>query len=282
VDDGLSFAWLPKAAVYALGQLAIGIGIVRRLARNTRSSSRDADLGAYLARLARVLALLLLLALALRLWAQTASAFGPSDAWAFENLRLIGLESRWGHGWRLQLLAAAILFAAIARSPGPLRWALFDAGAIALALAMPLLGHAAGSWSRHGMHVAHNLATACWLGTLGVITIASWQPRARSVVDPLVRAFSPIALTAAGVAVVSGALAAWLYVGSWSAFWTTSYGRVLALKLVGVAVIVACGWTNWRSVTHGRSARAVVITTEWLAALGVLALTGVLTETEHP
>lgn len=283
MDDGLSIAWLPKAAVYGLGQLAVGIGIVRRLARHAgRGSGSGADLGRYLTRLARVLPLLLLLALALRLWVQTAAAFGQSEAWILENLRVIAFESRWGRGWRLQVFAAAIMLAAGAVRRDALRWPLFYAGSLGLVLAMPLLGHAAGSWSRHLMHVTHNLATALWLGTLGVITIASWRPWARSSVDGLVAAFSPIALASAGAAFVSGVVAAWVYVGSWPALGTTSYGRVLTLKLLGVAVIVACGWTNWRAVRVGPSARSGVMTTESLAALAVIGLTGVLTETEHP
>jgi putative copper export protein len=283
VDDGLSIAWLAKAVVYGLGQLAIGIAVARRLAWHAGpGSGSGADLERYLIRFARVLALLILLALAFRLWAQTASAFGQSDAWALENLRLIAIESRWGHGWRLQTFAAAILLAAVAVPRDALRWPLFYAGSLGLVLAMPLLGHAAGSWLRYGMHVTHNLATALWLGTLGVITIASWRPWARSSVDALVGAFSPIALASAGAAFVSGVVAAWVYVGSWPALGTTSYGRVLTLKLLGVAAIVACGWTNWRAVRVGRSARSGVMTTEWLAALAAIGLTGVLTETEHP
>jgi copper transport protein len=101
-------------------------------------------------------------------------------------------------------------------------------------------------------------------------------------VECLVRAFSPVALASAGTVLVSGVVAAWVYVGSWPALLTTSYGRVLTVKLIGVTVILACGWTNWRAVRGGGSARPLVMTAEWLAALAVLALTGVLTETEHP
>lgn len=284
MDDGLSFAWLPKAAVYGLGQLAIGIGIVRRLDTHARSGSGSgARLEDYLTRFARAVALLLLLALALRLWAQTASAFGPSEAWAMENLRVIGFESRWGRGWRLQVTAVTVLLAAVLLMPGrQSRWTLFEIGAVGLALAMPLLGHAAGSAWRHGMHAVHNLAAAAWLGTLGVITIAAWQPGARSSLDRLVRGFSPMALTSAGVAFASGVVAACVYVGSWSSLWTTSYGRVLIAKLTAVAVVMACGAINLREARGGRVPRREVMTIEWLAALLVVGFTGMLTETEHP
>jgi copper transport protein len=285
VDGGLSFLWLPKAAVYGLGQLAIGIGIVRRLEMHARSGSgTDASLEQYLTRFARVLALLFLIALAFRLWAQTASAFGQSDAWAIENLRIIAFESRWGRGWRLQMTAVAVLLAgAVLVMPGRQpRWILFEIGAVGLALAMPLLGHAAGSAWRHGMHVAHNLAAAVWLGTLGVITIATWQSSARRSVERLVRDFSPIALGSAGVVFASGVVAAWVYVGSWSSLWTTVYGRVLLAKLTGVAVVLTCGGINSLEVRGGRAPRRALLTIEWLAALLVLGFAGVLGETEHP
>jgi putative copper export protein len=147
---------------------------------------------------------------------------------------------------------------------------------------MPLLGHAAGSAWRHGMHAAHNLAAAAWLGTLGVITIAAWQSSARSSLERLVRGFSPIALTSAGMVFASGAVAAWVYVGSWSSLWATSYGRVLIAKLTVVAVVMACGGINWREVRGGRVPKRALMTIEWLAALLVVGFTGVLTETEHP
>ena len=284
MDDGLSFAWLPKAAVYGLGQLAIGVGIVRRLGTPARSGSgTGTSLEEYLTRVARALALLLLLALGLRLWAQTASAFGQSDAWAVENLRVIALESRWGLGWRLQVTAVTVLLAAVVLMPGrQSRWILFEIGAVGLALAMPLLGHAAGSAWRHGMHAVHNVAAAAWLGTLGVITIAAWQSAARSSLERLVRRFSPIALTSAGVVFASGVVAAWVYVGSWSSLWATSYGRVLIAKLAGVAVVMACGAINWREARGGRVPQRALMTIEWIAALLVVGFTGVLTETEHP
>jgi copper transport protein len=151
-----------------------------------------------------------------------------------------------------------------------------------LALAMPLLGHAAGSAWRQAMHVAHNLAAGAWIGTLGVITIAAWQPSSRVPVPRLVRDFSPIALTSAGVVAVSGVIAAWTYVGSWPALWGTAYGRVLLVKLGGVALVASCGALNWREVRRGLAPRRALLTVEWLVALTVVGLTGVLTETEHP
>lgn len=282
MDEGWSIGWLPKAAVYLFGQLAIGAVIVRRLAAGADGGASP-GIDAWLLTVARAVAALLLAALAFRLVTQTVAAFGPSDAWTVENLRIVAIDSRWGRMWRLQLAAAAIMVVATVAVPSRRgRWWLFDGGAVAFGLAVPLLGHAAGDWLRYGLHITHVVAAACWLGTLGVIVLASWRAQTRALADRIVKMFSPLALTAAGAAAASGVVLASIYVGSWSALSTTPYGRVLLLKLVAAAVVVACGWANWRTARRGRPLRPAVVTAEWLAALVVLALTGVLTETEHP
>lgn len=278
MEEALSLAWLPKAVVYGLGQLAVGIVVVRRLSQD----SDDDNLETYLTRLARVVAAVVVLALGLRLWVQTASAFGLSDA-SFANLHLVAIESRWGRGWRWQMIASAALLVSVVAIPHRrLRWTSFKLGAFGLALAMPLLGHAAGSWPRYLVHVAHNLAAAMWIGTLGVLTVASWRSQRGAAIGVLVRAFSPVALTSSCVAFASGTVAAYLYVGTWSALAATSYGRVLLLKLGAVALITGCGWTNWRTVRRGQSPRHGLMAIEWILALLVVGLTGLLTETEHP
>jgi putative copper export protein len=286
VDEGLLYVWLLKAVIYGLGQLAIGIAVVHWL---TGSDDRIETLGRrdprrWLGTLSRVVATLILTSLSLKLWVQTASAFG-ADAWLLDNLRVIALESRWGQGWRLQMLAAFALFAAAWLPLGwrPARVA-FGLSSIGLALSMPLLGHAAGSSWRYVVHAVHNLGAAAWLGALGVVTIAAWRAREPSD-DSLVRLtrrFSPLALAAAAAVATSGVVVAWIYVGSWAAMWTTEYGRWLTMKLLGVMTIVVCGWTNWRQVRAGRQPRRAVMTLEWMMALVVLGLTGALTETEHP
>ncbi|MEQ1729067.1 MAG: hypothetical protein ABL982_11875, partial [Vicinamibacterales bacterium] len=52
----------------------------------------------------------LLLALLLRVFGHTVSAFELPDALSLENLRIIALESRWGEGWRQQVMASTLLF----------------------------------------------------------------------------------------------------------------------------------------------------------------------------
>jgi copper transport protein len=279
VEVGLDYAWAGKSLVYGLGQFAVGIVVFRRLSRRSET---------WLSRLALFVSCLLIAALLLRAWAQTATAFGVKEAWLPENLRLITFESRWGAGWRLQMLAALAMLGAAIALPGQrtAAWIAFALSTVGLAVAMPLLGHAAGSALRYVVHVLHNLGTGAWLGTLGVMTLYGWRLRGSSedgtAFAGLVDRFSPLALGAAAVVTTSGVIVAWLYVGSLDAMWTTAYGRVLSMKLAAVALVGACGWTNWRGVRRGSEPRRSVMTAEWIAALLVVAITGLLTEMEHP
>ena len=103
----------------------------------------------------------------------------------------------------------------------------------------------------------HGAAAALWLGTLFVIVVAALpvimqEPVTRASRGPLVAGlvarFSPLALFSAGLVGLSGLLASWLHLKYFAALWTTPYGRVLIIKLVFVACIVAMGALNWRRV----------------------------------
>jgi len=71
--------------------------------------------------------------------------------------------------------------------------------------------------------------------------------KARTVAD-MVNAFSPMALTAVSVLVLSGVVTAVRHLKFVAALWTTSYGITLVLKLCVVAVVLAFGAWNWRRV----------------------------------
>ena len=286
MPDGLGYEAIPKAIVYCLGQLSIGVVVVRGLGGNRSSDSPAANvLDSWLWRVATAVASLLVGALLARAWGHTAAAFGLSEASLTGNLRLIALESRWGHAWQLQMLMAIGLVAAsVLIRVHKLGWVAFGLCGVGLALVMPQLGHASGSPWRVALHGAHNLASATWLGTLGVLTMVAFSRAAsgEGTVSNLVRRFSPLALGSASVVLLSGTLAAWLYVGSFAALVTTLYGRILLMKLTCVGLVLACGWLNWRRARSGADPVRGVMAIEYACALMVVCLTGVLTETEHP
>jgi putative copper export protein len=286
VTAEIGYEWLPKAVVYALVQFAIGLAVARRLARPADGLATLA-LDARLSLLAVGVAAVLLLALAARVWVHTATAFGWADAWIGENLRVIALESRWGARWQVQMAAAALLaVAALATRRGPAGWAAFAVAAVAIAMSLPLLGHAGGSVWRHGVHAAHLVGSGLWLGTLGVVTTLGLSASSSGAPDAalgrLIARFSPVALSAASMVLLTGVIAAYTYVGSIAALRDSPYGRVLLVKLAVVAVIAACGWRNWQRVRRHQAPARSVMTVEWLAALAAVAVTAVLSETEHP
>src|SRR5262245_58083613 len=109
--------WLeaaPKALVYVAFLLAIGACAVKWLVLPRADVTADAR-DACEDRLARVLLTAnaaAVLALLLRLFAHTFAAFGAAEWLSAESLRVIAVESRWGEGWRLQLICAGVSLAA--------------------------------------------------------------------------------------------------------------------------------------------------------------------------
>jgi copper transport protein len=286
VTAEIGYEWLPKAAVYALCQFALGLAVARRVARPADGGVTP-SLDARLARAAGVVATALFVALAVRAWLHTVAAFGWADALVVENLRVIALESRWGGRWQAQMLAAGLLVvAALATRRGAGGWSFFALAALAVAATQPLLGHAGGSAWRHVVHAAHLVASGLWLGTVGVVAAlvvtSAARGRADDALGPLLTRFSPLALAAAAVVFGTGGIAVWLYLGSLDALTTSDYGRALLVKLGVVALIGVCGWRNWQRVRRGRTPERLVMTIEWAAALAAVVVTAVLTETEHP
>jgi putative copper export protein len=107
-------------------------------------------------------------------------------------------------------------------------------------------------------------------------------------VAQMVRGFSPLALVAASVLVVSGATTAWRHLDGFGSLLTSAYGNALLVKLGLVALVFAIGAWNWRRATPRldsaegtagiyRSARAEVL----VAALVIL-VTAVLVTFDAP
>ena len=140
-----------------------------------------------------------------------------------------------------------------------LGWAVAALGAVALAFAPGLSGHAASVPQLTTLAIladgAHVLGAGGWLGSL-LIVVAVGIPAALrlpkgtrgSAVASLVNAFSPTALVFASVVVATGVFAAWLHLGSVPALWESAYGRTLLLKLAILSVVFGTGAYNWLKV----------------------------------
>ena len=232
------------------------------------------------------------MSLGARAWAHTAASFGPAEAWSWEPLRVIVLESRWGGAWQRQVLAAVALALAAAalarwRRAG---WVVYTAGAVIVCATLPLLGHGAGSVWRTALHAGHLLGAGAWLGTLAAIVAVGLGARraplagskGRSDLLPVLQRFSNVALTGAGVAAATGALLAAVYVLSPINLTATGYGRTLLVKLAGVGGIAWCGRRNWQRARRGDTPSPGLIGAELGLAAAVVVVTSVLTELEQP
>jgi putative copper resistance protein D len=184
-------------------------------------------------------------------------------------------------------LVGASLWVRIDRRAG---WLAATLASVTVCATLPLVGHAAGSIGRILLHAVHMLAAGLWLGTLAVVLMVS-RPTADSAFLPR---FAPVAFSGMVTLAATGAVTAYLYVGSLSNLWTTLYGRVLSARIALFAAVGFCGWLNWRQFSgaaargarEGESGaaprRTVLPLVEVCLATAVVILTGLLTQLEHP
>ncbi|WUM77654.1 copper resistance protein CopC/CopD [Streptomyces sp. NBC_00328] len=102
--------------------------------------------------------------------------------------------------------------------------------------------------------VLHLLAMAVWLGGLAALLAALHRP-AGPVPPAVVTRFSRLALASVAVLAVTGVYQSWRGLGSWDALTSTSYGRLLAVKVVLVALLLAGAAFSRRWTTRAATAR---------------------------
>lgn len=184
---------------------------------------------------------------ALLLRAQTMAGGGPAAATA--AIPLVLTRTHFGAVWiaRLLLLGLGMITAGMAASAAR-RTAL--AALLGVALTTSLTGHAADRGDLT-MDVLvdwlHVLATCVWTGGLfGLVTMAvrDWPGWPPALLATVARRFSRLAGWALPFVVATGAYNAWRQLPGLAALWTTPYGRLLALKLLAVAPLVALGAIN--------------------------------------
>jgi copper transport protein len=100
---------------------------------------------------------------------------------------------------------------------------------------------------------AHVVAAAAWIGGLAAAALAlvvargeRWAAAAR-----IVPRFSLLATAAVGVVIAGGTLSAYLEVRSWHALWSTTYGRLVLVKVGLLLPLVALGAFNNRVSVPG-------------------------------
>lgn len=299
--------WIGYLGVFlVVGAVVFRVAVLRGWLRAHPGDAPVTELLAHrAARLSLLGGALLIVSAGLRLWFQVQSFLEPGEPVTAEVTRLIVTETPWGRGWMAQLGAGVVaLGGSLAAIVWPrVGWIGAGMGATLVVAAAPLTGHAvtdvAGpTGSLFG--ALHLLAGAAWLGTLAVVLAAGVGPLARLGPDQrgaltarLIRAFSPVALVAAGVTIVAGGVLSWRYLGHtmgerFGALTGTDWGVALLFKLGALGVVAAIGAWNWRVVvpTLGTTAAASRVQrsarTEMLFGLILLAVTAVLVALPMP
>ncbi len=286
---GISPEMLAKAAGYAALLAATGACSVRWLiAPRLSDAASSRGLTQSAARVLLLASFTALIAVGIRAWAHTLSAFGFEEALVFENVRLIAFESRWGRGWSWQAIAAILTFLlSLGVSMGSrIAWGLATLSAAACLVAVPLVGHAAGETSRVALHFAHLAGASLWIGTLFVLFFDVL--RRGSGTAPF-QIFAPVALTGVTTIALSGPIAAALYIHSPAALFGTAYGRTLLVKVGIFAGAAAFGFLNWRRMQRLSAGEAAMdpdfgptVARELALAAALILVTGILTELPNP
>ena len=283
------------------GGLAVQLIIVPRCQRNVPHSHQLLkSVGRRMQCVTVCSAALLVCAALVRLYAQTYSVFGVEESVTLELLRLVALETRWGTQWMPQLQATLIVVVAALLLIARLKigWWLTAIGVVALAITLPLTGHAMSYWEDSAvpllLQVGHGAAAALWLGTLCAVVVALRALRLSETVDSrefcksLIETFSPLAVGAVSVVLVTGIATGVIYFERWSQLWETTYGLVLSGKVLLMLVTGAVGAYNWKimrprlDTSDGSRALIRSARVELAIAAMVLTLTAVLVHLPMP
>jgi copper transport protein len=255
VNVATLLAPVARAAVLACILLMVGAVAFRWMVLQKTTEPRlESERAA--ARVGALAAALLFPSLLAAFFAQVLSFREPGEP--IPSVIALVLAIPWGKVWMVQIVAGLLtqaLFIAASRGVrAKLGWALTPWLAAGLAFTPALAGHAAAvegptAWAvaADGLHV---LAGGAWLGNLAVLAATTLrQPVVPAVLLERLNAFSPLALAAAAVVAATGSFGAWLHLHHVSDLWTSSYGRLLSLKLLLVLGVLAFGAWNWRRAT---------------------------------
>jgi copper transport protein len=222
------------------------------------------------------------------------AAGAPLDR-AFTRASLeVSLDNRVGLAWvgRGMMFGAIFLLALLARR-FPRVLVLVGLPALAIALSLPLAGHARTQDPSAVLIPAdtlHVVAASTWLGGLALLLLVFW-PRRSSTPDATAwdatRRFSRLALPAMAVLVAGGTLQAVLYLSSPGDLVSEDYGLLLSAKILLLLTIVGLASRNRKAVAAARpdgpaSRLRRAMRTEVALAVAVIAATAILVRTAPP
>ncbi|MEO6382122.1 MAG: CopD family protein [Nitrobacter sp.] len=275
--------WLTRLAIY-LG-LFVGVGGAFFVAwMRTPSAPATRVIG-------NVVDLVALAALALSVGLQGLDALALSPS-SLSDVDVWTVGAHGSFGLSVVIAAAALLLALLSQRACETRARVMSFGAlVGVGLALAATGHAATAsprWLTAPAVFVHGVALAFWIGSLVPLALAMREPR-QTVIDVLTR-FSRVIPFAVAMLLASGLLLAIVQLERLDALWTTSYGRVLAFKLVLVLLLLVIALWNrlyvtprieQGDITFRRHMRRTIIA-ELVLVAGILGIVGLWRFTPPP
>lgn len=220
----------------------------------------------------------------------------PFERFLYADLSPFAGGTRFGIAWVWMTLGCALVgclltLAWLRGSRAPLWPAL--AGALALASGFSLSGHSASEPNSSALSVAadwvHIAAASVWIGGLVSLALIGWRLEVFDRNRAFLR-FSRLATLLVGVVLAAGVYLGLLRLESSSDLWSTTYGRVLVVKIALVGLALAWGAAHHFLVrprlergqvpARGKIGRSLV--GESLVGVAVLLIAALLVNTSPP
>ena len=242
--------WSLTAVAALLGAVALDVAVLPRTAPELVAPRRR------LGRWIGLCAVMVLLASVATLMIRATTMAGGRPSLALAALPIIITRTHFGTIWCARLLAAGALLLLWPLRFRPARLVGL-ALALGIALTTSLTGHAADSGAvtlRVFADWVHVASSAMWVGGLfGLAAIvlreaASWPA---PVVGAVATRFSRLAGACLAFVLITAVYNAWMQIPYVSALWTTTYGRVLIIKIVIVLTVIAIGALNRFTIIPG-------------------------------
>jgi putative copper export protein len=262
----VALAALVGGLVMATAVLPTGPTLWRRTAAWTRAS-----------------AVLLVVASAGELLLRARTMTGGGFADALRGAPVVLARTHFGLVWAVRAGALVVLLALIGRPSRAARTAACIL-ALGVALTATLVGHAAdrGDLSLPVLiDWLHVVSATTWTGGLFCLAVivlpgaVRWPGEQLAV---MLRRFTRLAAWSIGLVVATGVYNACLQVGSLLVLATTTYGRILLVKIVLVAAIACLGGANRAALGAPTVTRSRYVVWEAALALAVFGCTAMLTE----
>lgn len=251
------------------------------------------------------------LATALAVMASTAANLADDLSGALDPLLwgTILTETDFGRVWAVRLVLALLLIAVVIIPRKPGLWRGRDVVAVALAgglvVTLALTGHAQSQVGTAGLihrasDAVHLVSGAVWIGVLPPLLYLLWNSGGGGSANDVANAarrlkgFHAVGLSAVLALIASGVVNAWFLVGEVSNLFTTTYGRLLLVKIGLFAAMAGLAADNRlrlapaldRALSDGLAPETGLIRlrghirAEFLLAVAVLFLVAVLGATE--